>query len=158
MAEAQTYSSAVLRLISLSEEWREPLVKAGAIRYLLPLLNSKLNQARWNARQTLINLSMSTELMPTLKLYSVPEYIHAGNIPHRPYSDGEDDLEKLPPHLQSVTTKIKTTLAGKPPIMKPRVGTTMSSSTGTGAVPTARQGSNDGRPRRTSSNNGATAS
>eukprot|EP00798_Chlamydomonas_sp_ICE-L_P021260 gene21260-28180_t len=32
MAEAQTYSSAVLRPISLSEEWREPLVMAGAIR------------------------------------------------------------------------------------------------------------------------------
>lgn len=38
---------------------------------------------RWNARQTLINLSMTPPLLPVLQLYKVPDYIHGGNIPKR---------------------------------------------------------------------------
>ncbi len=51
MAEAQTFGSAVLRLISLDDAWRVPLARAGVVRYLLPLLDAKLSPARWNARQ-----------------------------------------------------------------------------------------------------------
>ncbi len=51
MVEAQTYASAVLRLCSLAEEQRAAMVKAGAVRYLLPLLDAKNSPARWNARQ-----------------------------------------------------------------------------------------------------------
>ena len=51
MAEAQTFGSAVLRLISLDEAWRVPLAKAGVVRYVLPLLDAKLSPARWNSRQ-----------------------------------------------------------------------------------------------------------
>ena len=51
MAEAQTYASAVLRLVSLAEEQRVPLASAGSIRHLLPLLDGKNSAARWNARQ-----------------------------------------------------------------------------------------------------------
>ena len=51
MAEAQTFGSAVLRLISLDEEWRIPVAKAGVVRYVLPLLDAKLGPARWNSRQ-----------------------------------------------------------------------------------------------------------
>ena len=51
MAEAQTFGSAVLRLISLDEAWRGPLAKAGVVRYVLPLLDAKLSPARWNSRQ-----------------------------------------------------------------------------------------------------------
>lgn len=31
--------------------------------------------------QTLINLSMSPALMPTLQLYKVPDYVHGANVP-----------------------------------------------------------------------------
>lgn len=51
MVEAQTYASAVLRLCSLAEEQRAAIVRAGAVRYLLPLLDAKNSPARWNARQ-----------------------------------------------------------------------------------------------------------
>ena len=53
MAEAQTFGSAVLRLISLDEEWRVPVAKAGVVRYILPLLDAKLGPARWNSRQVI---------------------------------------------------------------------------------------------------------
>ncbi|GLC38829.1 hypothetical protein PLESTB_000711000 [Pleodorina starrii] len=79
--EAQTYASAVLRLVSLAEEQRPALVEAAAIRYLLPLLEGKNSAARWNARQTLINLSMSPDLLPKLQLYKVPDYVHQANVP-----------------------------------------------------------------------------
>ena len=57
MAEAQTFGSAVLRLISLDEAWRTPLAKAGVVRYLLPLLDTKIGPARWNARQVRASLN-----------------------------------------------------------------------------------------------------
>ncbi|KXZ55790.1 hypothetical protein GPECTOR_2g1340 [Gonium pectorale] len=79
--EAQTYASAVLRLSSLAEEQRSALVEAGALRYLLPLLDAKNSAARWNARQTLINLSLAPELLPKLQLYKVPDYVHQANVP-----------------------------------------------------------------------------
>ncbi|GIL86141.1 hypothetical protein Vretimale_13843 [Volvox reticuliferus] len=79
--EAQTYASAVLRLVSLAEEQRAALVEAAAIRYLLPLLEAKNSAARWNARQTLINLSMAPDLLPKLQLYKVPDYVHQANVP-----------------------------------------------------------------------------
>jgi hypothetical protein len=55
----------------------------GAVRYLLPLLSTKISPARWNARQTLMNLSMSSALLPHLQLYNVPAYIHGANIPQK---------------------------------------------------------------------------
>ena len=103
MADAQIFASGVLRLISLDEEWRDALVKAGVIRYMLPLVEAKLSPARWNARQLLINLSMSHHLMPILNLYLVPAHVSGSNMPQshydRPYTASEDDLEKLPVHL-----------------------------------------------------------
>ncbi|GLI68391.1 hypothetical protein VaNZ11_012777 [Volvox africanus] len=79
--EAQTYASAVLRLVSLAEEQRAALVEAATIRYLMPLLEAKNSAARWNARQTLINLSMAPDLLPKLQLYKVPDYVHQANVP-----------------------------------------------------------------------------
>ncbi|KAF5828623.1 hypothetical protein DUNSADRAFT_17312 [Dunaliella salina] len=46
MAEAQTWASAVIRMISLDAAWGEAVRAAGAIRYLLPLLDSKIHPAR----------------------------------------------------------------------------------------------------------------
>lgn len=104
MADAQTYASGVLRLISLDEGWRDSLVKEGVVRYLLPLVEAKLSPARWNSRQLLINLSMSPQLMPHLKLYSVPDHVSGRNLPKshydRPYVNSlSDELERLPAHL-----------------------------------------------------------
>lgn len=129
MAEAQTFCSAVLRLISMDERWREPVVKAGALRYMLPLMEAKLSPARWNARQMLINLSMSAHLLPTLQLYKVPNYVHGANIPgahyERPYAVAGDDLEKLPPHLAETRSAAQAaraaglTATSKPSPLKP---------------------------------------
>jgi hypothetical protein len=123
MADAQIFASGVLRLISLDEEWRDALVKAGVIRYMLPLVEAKLSPARWNARQLLINLSMSHHLMPILNLYSVPAHVSGSNMPQthydRPYiAATEDDLEKLPAHLADARLEENK----KPPPLKAQGG------------------------------------
>lgn len=51
VAEAQSYGSAVLRLLSTSEELRGQLMAAGVVRHVLPLLEARVAAARWNARQ-----------------------------------------------------------------------------------------------------------
>ena len=51
MAEAQAQAAGCIRLLSLSDLVKVDLMAAGAVRFLTPLLESKLNQARWNARQ-----------------------------------------------------------------------------------------------------------
>ncbi|KAG1674237.1 hypothetical protein FOA52_013857 [Chlamydomonas sp. UWO 241] len=120
MAEAQTFCSAVLRLVSMDERWRSPLVACGAVRYLLPLLDVKLSPARWNARQLLINLSLSPSLMPTLALYKVPDYVHGGNVPgshyDRPFTADGDDLESLPAHLAEPRAAAAAARAKPPPL------------------------------------------
>ncbi|MEW5305786.1 MAG: hypothetical protein WDW36_008304 [Sanguina aurantia] len=58
--------------------WRPSPTSPGCSR---PLLEARVAAARWNARQTLINLSMSAGLVPTLTQYSVPDYVHMNNIP-----------------------------------------------------------------------------
>ncbi len=66
---------------------------------MMPLLDAKLSPARWNARQLLVNLSMTPDLLPTLKLYNVPNYVHGANVPgshfERPYTASGDDLERV---------------------------------------------------------------
>ncbi|KAL6747014.1 hypothetical protein V8C86DRAFT_1406422 [Haematococcus lacustris] len=138
MAEALTWSSAVLRMISLDAEWREKVCEASAIRYLLPLLDSRIHPARWNARQTLVNLSMTPSLMPSLQLYQVPDYIHGGNIPQRHFerpfpSTGivEAGLAQVPEHLAGARKDMQSAGsrpggpnfaggAARPPALKPR--------------------------------------
>lgn len=115
MAESQTWASAVLRMISLAPEHRDGIVKAGCVRYLLPLLESKVHAARWNARQTLINLSISPQLVPHMKLYKVPDYIHGSNVPQRHFerpfpSTGilDDELCKIPKELEKTHKELQT--------------------------------------------------
>ncbi|KAG2434236.1 hypothetical protein HXX76_007961 [Chlamydomonas incerta] len=122
MAEAQTYASAVLRLVSLAEEQRVPLASAGSIRYLLPLIDAKNSAARWNARQTLINLSLCPELLPKLQLYKVPDYVHQANVPQthfeRPLQPAPGPPSKLE-HQDSLGRKKEGSVGGaKPPALK----------------------------------------
>ena len=51
MAEAQAQAAGCLRLLSLSDLIKVDVMAAGAVRFLTPLLDSKLSHARWNARQ-----------------------------------------------------------------------------------------------------------
>lgn len=51
MAEAQAQAAGCLRLLSLSDLAKVDVMAAGAVRFLTPLLESKLHHARWNARQ-----------------------------------------------------------------------------------------------------------
>ena len=51
MAEAQAQAAGCLRLLSLSDLVKVDVMAAGAVRFLPPLLESKLHHARWNARQ-----------------------------------------------------------------------------------------------------------
>jgi len=51
MAEAQAQAAGCLRLLSLSDVAKVDVMAAGAVRFLTPLLESKLHHARWNARQ-----------------------------------------------------------------------------------------------------------
>ena len=53
MAEAQAQAAGCLRLLSLSDLVKVDVMAAGAVRFLTPLLESKLHHARWNARQVL---------------------------------------------------------------------------------------------------------
>lgn len=53
MAEAQAQAAGCLRLLSLSDLLKVDVMAAGAVRFLTPLLESKLHHARWNARQVL---------------------------------------------------------------------------------------------------------
>ncbi|PNH03696.1 hypothetical protein TSOC_010211 [Tetrabaena socialis] len=95
------------------------------IRYLLPLLDKKVASAKWNARQTLINLAMSAELLPKLQLYKVPDYVHQANVP---ISHFERPLQPAPPpplaHQDSLGRKKDGSLSGaaksKPPALKPK--------------------------------------
>jgi hypothetical protein len=89
MAECHVYASACLRLLSLSEDAKGGIMAAGAARYLGHLLESKVELARWHARQTLLNLAMVPEHAKELAQYGYPDYITGGNIPavrpkHRP--------------------------------------------------------------------------
>ncbi len=53
MAEAQAQAAGCLRLLSLSDLLKVDVMAAEAVRFLTPLLESKLPHARWNARQVL---------------------------------------------------------------------------------------------------------
>lgn len=85
MAEAQTSATGVLRLLSLGDQHKMPMVELGAIRYLLPLMDQKLQQPRWNSRQTLLNLAIHPNALPVMQLYKVPDFIHGANIPGSHY-------------------------------------------------------------------------
>lgn len=56
MAEAQAQAAGCLRLLSLSDLVKVDIMAAGAVRFLTPLLESKLHHARWNARQVLLDI------------------------------------------------------------------------------------------------------
>ena len=56
MAEAQAQAAGCLRLLSLSDLVKVDIMAAGAVRFLTPLLESKLHHARWNARQVLLHI------------------------------------------------------------------------------------------------------
>ncbi|KAL0037308.1 hypothetical protein WJX79_000973 [Trebouxia sp. C0005] len=81
MAEAQAQAAGCLRLLSLSDLAKVDVMAAGAVRFLTPLLESKLHHARWNARQALFNLAMLPEHVNIMTRYKVPNYIHMGNMP-----------------------------------------------------------------------------
>lgn len=51
MAEAQSYASHCLRLMSLCDDLHAALLSAGIVRYMMPLLDGQVAVARWNARQ-----------------------------------------------------------------------------------------------------------
>lgn len=48
---AQTYGTGCLRLISLKEQCKAEIMDRGGVRYLSPLLDSKIHHVRWNTRQ-----------------------------------------------------------------------------------------------------------
>lgn len=81
MEEAHIFASGCLRLLSLNEEHKAEMMQAGAPRYLTQLLDSKVHQARWHARQALLNLSMIPAHSKTMELYALPNYITGSNIP-----------------------------------------------------------------------------
>lgn len=58
MAEAQAQAAGCLRLLSLSDLVKVDIMAAGAVRFLTPLLESKLHHARWNARQVVIGINI----------------------------------------------------------------------------------------------------
>lgn len=66
MAEAQAQAAGCIRLLSLSDLVKVDLMAAGAVRFLTPLLESKLNQARWNARQVRHLSVLCPQVAPTL--------------------------------------------------------------------------------------------
>lgn len=89
MAEAQTFASGCLRLISLDEDNKGAVMAAGAARYLPPLLDSRCHLARWHTRQTMLNLAMDGAHARDLALYDVPNFVTGQNVPtvqylHRP--------------------------------------------------------------------------
>lgn len=62
MAEAQVAASAAVKLLAMSgEEGRAALLAAGAQRVLVPLLAGPATEARWNARQGLMLLALTTK-------------------------------------------------------------------------------------------------
>lgn len=81
MSEAQHSCTACLRLLSLSEGGRRRMMDHGAIRYLTPLLESKLGRVRLQSRQILLNLAGDRENLPRMELYTVPAYITGTNVP-----------------------------------------------------------------------------
>jgi len=86
----------------------------------------QLSPARWNARQLLINLSLTGSLVSKLKLYGVPDYVHGANVPgshyERPAGSVTDDLEALPTHLTNTPPPARQLPASglhiKPPPLK----------------------------------------
>ena len=58
MAEAQAQAAGCLRLLSLSDLVKVDIMAAGAVRFLTPLLESKLHHARWNARQVFLGIAI----------------------------------------------------------------------------------------------------
>lgn len=50
MAAVQIFSSGCLRMLVVEEDVQKEIMNHGGVRYLAPLLSSKLQQARWNAR------------------------------------------------------------------------------------------------------------
>lgn len=51
MAEAQIFASGCLRIVSSDESFQHEIVSTRGIQFLTPLLTSKVQQARWNARE-----------------------------------------------------------------------------------------------------------
>lgn len=107
MAEAQSWCSACLRLISLVDEHKGGLLNQGVVRYLLPLLQSSVSLARWNARQVLIQLSLLPTATEVLNQYRAPCYIHHKNIPASHYkrlstTPAEDPSARMAPQLLGV--------------------------------------------------------
>lgn len=76
---------------------------------LLPLL-LQTSAARWNARQALVNLSMSLALVDKLKLYKVPEYVHGGNIPASHYQRPYPDEQPAAPALKKADSLVGQTV------------------------------------------------
>ena len=60
MAEAQSYATAALRLISLEESCWEELIAARTLRYCTPLLEGPVAATRWNARQVSRQLNLAS--------------------------------------------------------------------------------------------------
>jgi len=81
MEEAQTYGAGCLRLLSLEDEHKEEMMAAGAPRCLPQLVESKLQAARWHARQTLLNLAMVPAHATVMTRFGLPDYITGSNIP-----------------------------------------------------------------------------
>jgi hypothetical protein len=83
MSEAFVYASGCLRVLSLVPENKPLLMEAGAHRYMAHLLDSKLDLARWHARQTMLNLAMVPEYAAELAVYELPNYVTGANIPRQ---------------------------------------------------------------------------
>ena len=81
MEEAQTFASGCLRLLTLDDAHKEEIMRCGASRCLPQLLDTKIHQARWHARQALLNLSMFPDNAKEMTVYGLPNYITGANIP-----------------------------------------------------------------------------
>ena len=75
MPQAHIYASGCLRQLSYDDNNKAKIVKAEAPRFLAPLLESNIAEARWHARATLLNMAMDPQQHSDMHLCGVPQHI-----------------------------------------------------------------------------------
>ena len=75
MAEAHAYSAGCLRLLSYDDRNRLSIAKAEGPRFMRPLLESKVQEARWNARAALLNIATDPVHHDSILDCGVPQHI-----------------------------------------------------------------------------------
>ncbi|KAK3248911.1 hypothetical protein CYMTET_41643 [Cymbomonas tetramitiformis] len=81
MAEAQSSAAGCLRHLSLFDENRKAIVKAGGVPILAKLLESKTAQTRLHAQGTLLNLGADESSHAPMMAAKVPEHISTLSSP-----------------------------------------------------------------------------